>query len=138
MTGIKLAIIATLIYTATRTIKHNGTSYQDGDLIELEERWATPLLKCGAIVLNDKARAAQATKDAAEQQAAAEQEALEAERRAKAIAEQAKAEQAKAEQQAADQSPNKMTVEQLKAALTAKGIEFAETAKKPDLIALLG
>lgn len=133
MTSIKFAIIATLIYAATRTIKHNGTSYQDGDLIELEERWATPLLKCGAIVLNDKARAAQATKDAAEQQAAAEQEALEAERRAKAIAEQAKA-----EQQAADQSPNKMTVEQLKAALTAKGIEFAETAKKPDLIALLG
>lgn len=41
-------------YIATRRIKHNGVTYESGDLIELEEKWAEPLRKCRAIKPDDR------------------------------------------------------------------------------------
>lgn len=43
-------------YIATRRIKHNGVTYESGDLIELEEKWAEPLRKCRAIKPDDRSK----------------------------------------------------------------------------------
>jgi hypothetical protein len=59
--SIKTAIVLALAYTATRTIRHDGVRYQSGDLINLEERFAKPLLECGAVVVDAQAEAARAT-----------------------------------------------------------------------------
>ncbi|MEC7121107.1 MAG: hypothetical protein VXW65_14565 [Pseudomonadota bacterium] len=149
MTSIKKAIVLALAYTATRTIRHNGERYQDGDLINLDDRFAKPLLECGAVVVDAKALAARAALD---NQADLEQQALEAERRAKAEADalakaeaeraEREAQQAKAEGQSEQHTESKtlsdLTVPELKALATERKIDFPSRATRADLIALLG
>lgn len=149
MMSIKTAIVLALAYTVTRTIRHNGERYKDGDLINLDDRFAKPLLECGAVVVDAKAQAARAALD---NQADLEQQALEAERRdkaeadalAKAEAERAEreAQQAKAEgqseQKTESQALSDLTVPELKALAAERKIDVPSSAKKADLIALLG
>lgn len=136
-------------YIATRRIKHNGVTYESGDLIELEEKWAEPLRKCRAIKPDDRPKKvvniidphalADAFKAEAEKQAQTADGTGEPNQPITAELGTPTNLPPEPEQQPQEDSANlsAMTVEKLKALAAERGIELPAKALKAEIIELL-
>lgn len=136
-------------YIATRRIKHNGVTYESGDLIELEEKWAEPLRKCRAIKPDDRPKKvvniidphalADAFKAEAEKQAQTADGTGEPNQPITAELGTPTNLAPEPEQQPQEDSANlsAMTVEKLKALAAERGIELPAKALKAEIIELL-
>ncbi len=136
-------------YIATRRIKHNGVTYESGDLIELEEKWAEPLRKCRAIKPDDRPKKvvniidphalADAFKAEAEKQAQTADGTGEQNQPITADLGAPTNLPPEPEQQPQEDSANlsAMTVEKLKALAAERGIELPAKALKAEIIELL-
>lgn len=136
-------------YIATRRIKHNGVTYESGDLIELEEKWAEPLRKCRAIKPDDRPKKvvniidphalADAFKAEAEKQAQTADGTGEPNQPITAELGTPTNLPPEPEQQPQEDSANlsAMTVDALKALAAERGIELPAKALKAEIIELL-
>lgn len=121
-------------YVATRRIKHNGITYESGDPIELEEKWAEPLRRCRAIKSDPNILAA-----IAKQSLNIGDSTGESNQPITANLGTATDLPPQPDQQPQDDSANlsAMTVEKLKALAAERGIELPAKALKAEIIELL-
>ena len=126
-------------YIATRRIKHNGSVYQDGDVIELEDKWAEPLRKCRAIKPDDRPKELKVelvNAEVAPDALAAITEGLQSLNLGAPTDSPPEPEQ-QPEQPQGSTDLSGLTVEKLKALATERGVELPAKAVKAEIIELL-